>query len=351
MSFSTLPAELKLDITKYLDPEATLRLALTCKEFATYCKSILKMHHQKLSEWQVLDTTEGVALLWEFLKNVLHDPSIGWYVRELNLTQSRQYHDMEEILSQEDQELLNNAARQLQNLYPVEERYDDEGDNTPFDIEDLIPSNLIDSIQKRISKNCEDGIIALLLHYLPFLDTFKITSIDDDCLELFLWHVTDKYKNATHSAHLPLRHLTTAVVVHWDTEMCCHADWACFFTGLPSLKTFVAGSMGESPRLELAHNDRFSTSYVPISNVTELFFPHCQFAVEGLATILAGIKNLKKFTYTEGGATVAYVDYEPKRMIQALVKHAGHSLEELVLDRDEDRVDVRTRLFPTQVVY
>jgi hypothetical protein len=357
MSLSMLPSELKLNIAQYLDPDSTLNFALTCKEYATHCKSTLRVHHQKLSERQVIDTTNGGILLWKLLKEVLHDPSVGWYVRELNLPATRQCSwengetNHEEVPSNEDKELFNHAARQLQNLYPVEERYDDKGEGYPFD-DDITPSDLIGSIQKRISGSFEDGIIAILIHYLPFLDTIRLTAIYGDCFELALWHIADKYKSSPHPDRLPLRHLTTAAVVHWDSEMCCHADWACFFAGLPSLRTFVARHMGDTPRIEAAHKDWLSVNHVPSSNVTELFFHQCQFDVRGLATILAGVKNLRKFTYIGGGSIVsdsAY--YEPKRVIRALAKHAGNTLEEIVLHQDDYELDVRVSSLFIQASY
>jgi hypothetical protein len=361
MSLSALPAELKLEIAEYLDPVATLNFALTRKEHATHCKPVLKVHHQKLSERQVIDTLCEGTVLWKILKEVLHDPSVGWYVRELNLPPPRYETwmggdtelDIPDSQYDEEKALFNHAARQLQYLYPVDERYMSEGIGYPFEVEvGLLPSDLIGSIQNRINKGYEDGIIAILLHYLPFLDTLRLTALDLHCLELSLMHIADQYKASTHSSHLPLQHLKTASAAHDDTEMCCHADWACFFTGIPSLETFAAQNMGDEPRLPVPYQDRLSASYVPTSNVTELFFIDCQFDVKGLAAILVGIKNLRKFTYIGGGATVSdSASYEPRRVITALVKHVGNSLEELMLYQDRGMVDVRVPSLFAQVIY
>jgi hypothetical protein len=361
MSFSALPAELKLDIAEYLDPDSTLSFTLTCKENATHCKPVLKVHHQKLSERQVIDNSREGTVLWKILKEVLHDPSVGWYVRELNLPPPRydtwmggdDGDEVDDSQYDEEKALFNHAARQLQYLYPVEERYIAGGVEYPFEIEaGLMPNDLIGSIQNRINKGYEDGIIAILLHYLPFLDTIRLTALNLHCLELSLMHIADQYKASTHSARLPLQHLKIASVAHDDTEMSCHADWACFFSGIPSLKTFAAQNMGDEPRLKAPYQDRMSANYVPTSNVTELFFIDCQFDVNGLAAILVGIKNLKKFTYIGGGATVSEsASYEPKRVIEALLKHVGNSLEELVLYQDEAMVDVSIPSLLAQVAH
>ena len=52
---------------------------------------------------------------------------------------------------------------------------------------------------------------------------------------------------------------------------------------------------------------------------------------------------MKRFTYAAGGATVAYSFYEPRKVVRALCEHAGHSLEELMLEaEEEDHICVST---------
>jgi hypothetical protein len=356
MSLFTLPAELKLDIAEYLDPESSLDFALTCKDHAAHCKPVLRAHREKFSERQVIDAGSEEILLWKVLKDVLHDPRLGWYIKELNLPPPGEYEwtdgDDDCAPSQEDKELFNHAARQLQYLYPVEERYADTKNEYPLAANNFPSGDLIGCIQNRINAGFADGVIAILLHYLPFLDTIRLTQFSFRCLELSLLHVGIRYKTSTPSSRLPLRRLKTASVAYHDTEMCCHADWACFFTGIPSLKTFAARNMGDKPRLHAVYQERLFENYIPTSNVTELFFAECQFDVKGLSAILAGIKNLKKFTYTGGGATVSEAaSYEPKKVIQALIKYAAHSLEELVLYQYEGGVDVRVPSSSAQAKY
>jgi hypothetical protein len=341
MSLSSLPAELQLNIVEHLDPDSNLQFALTCKENATLCGSVLEEHGFRLSEWQVIDTTNGKTLLWEKLKEFIQYPSLGWYIRELNLPSDRQYswnpaeNHAGDGPSNRDKELFARAARQLQNLYPLLEKVHHQDHNY---LADSItnPDDLIGTIQERIDGCYEDGVIAILLHYLPNLQTIRITDIKTYALELMLYRIACAYKSPEKSRHLPLKHLKTVSIAHWDSELSCSPDWACYFSSIPTVKTIAAYAMGNSPWDVVAKQ----LCSQPLSNVTELFLFQCQMDVEGLATILKGIKNLIKFTYTAGGSTVSDMSYDPKRVIKALLEHAAHSLEELVLDQEDFAEDV-----------
>lgn len=344
MALSTLPIELKLSAIQYLDPESTFHFALTCKDHATICQSILKEHGRLLLEGQVFDTDWGNVLLWRFLLEVFEDPSIGWYVRELNLPPNRQtswveeHQSVQNAPSEEEKTLFDNAARQLQDLYTPTTRFSSLSYHPLEGLTD--PNDMIGTIQARISKGYEDGIIAILLHHLPFLQTIRITDSDTVGLEIFVRRIADEYQKPDRSPHLPFRHLKTVAIAHRDSEMSCAVDWAVSFRDIPSLTTLVAQCMGNSSYF--VKPDTFSVGHVPTSNVTELFLYSCQLDAEkGLAVILADIKNLKKFTYTSGGCTVSDSSYyNPKMVIRELVKYAAHSLEELTMDQSDLGEDV-----------
>ncbi|KAF1842636.1 uncharacterized protein K460DRAFT_410034 [Cucurbitaria berberidis CBS 394.84] len=266
MGLSTLPPELKLDIAEYLDPESSLQLALTCRDQHKLCISILSEYRRLLSEGQAIDTSDPKSagtLLWSTLKE---------------------------------------AARAL------EERYQNvdggsEGSNQYSFYSRPDFNDLILVLEDRITDGCDDAIIAILIHHLPFLKTIRITDAETDCLQIMMRHVAAAYKNPT------LQRLTTAAVARRDTEYTCDVEWACTFLSLPSIRTFAANMMGVSPELGgilryvLEDGKRYS-------NATELFLIHCQFDVKGLEFVLAA------------------------RVITAVAKAAGHSLEELKLAQD-----------------
>jgi hypothetical protein len=341
-----------------LDPDSTLNFALTCKDHATLAKSTLREHGRLLSEWNVIDTTDGRTLLWRTLKQVIIDPCQGWYIRELNLPSTRQYNwNAGESLfethpnngvgpSEEEKNLFIEAARKLGHLYPemgakrLQRRY-------RHSIKVMPCLHMIRSIEDRIHAGFEDAIIALLLHFLPYLTTIRHTLVkEEDCLELALWHIASGYNNPAVAPMLPLQHLKTVAMVYYDTEGCISPDWACYYLSVPSLKTFAAQTMGDSPSREVQHS-LFPEGAAPCSNVVELFFSGSRFNVDGLTVILATVKHLKKLTYDGGEATVSELSfYQPKRVLEAVVAHAAHSLEELSLSQSYDE-DVRSH-FPRE---
>ncbi|KAI4913194.1 uncharacterized protein J4E92_009817 [Alternaria infectoria] len=350
MALITLPPELKLNIADSLDPDSTLNFALTCRDHATLLKSLLKQHARLLAKWKVIDTTDARTLLWETLRDVIANPRLGWYIRELNLPESRQYnwnaneslrnsHPKHGVVpSEKDKALFIEAARGLQDLYPgfgVDEsnllrRYSHAFNFSPR------PYDTIGSIEDRIHAGFEDAIIAILLHHLPYLTTIRHSEVGmEDCLELVLWQIALGYKNPVMAPKLPLQHLKTVAVRYALDEGSSSPDWACFYLSIPSVKTFVGQAMGGSPSEDVLRT-LFPTGAAPCSDVEELFFRHSVFDVDGLATILANIRHLKKLTYNGGDALVSDSSwYEPKKVIRAVATHAGRSLEELMLSEED----------------
>lgn len=334
MSLSALPPELKLHIVEYLPPAASLHFALTCKEHSKLCQSTLEDHAQLFAEWQIIDAGGGRILLWSVLKEVLQDPRQGWYVRELRLPASRYSHwdntipgyrppSQLAVLPEEDQSIFKQAARELEYLYPVIEGDCDEADQHRF----TNSNDLIATMEARITAGFVDAIIVILIHHLPNLKTIILTTDYVDCLELTMRRIAAGYKDPTKASKLPLQHLTTALLAHYGSDEYSTADWACYFLCIPSLQTFAADTMNGA--INFGGRDGYLLKdATPCSNITELFFSHCDIDME---VILAGTKQLKKLTYFSWHGT----DHM-KRLVGVIAKHAGHSLEELVLYEDED---------------
>lgn len=328
MSLSALPTELKLGFVHYLDPESTLWFALTCKAHAAICKSYLQVHAQRLDQHQSIETDHEGTLLWQFLLEVLDEPSKGWYIRELNLPAGRQYswrevdRDYRPIPTKDEQNIFRTAAQKLQEFYPVlrpgEENYCSNAEYS--DSNDMI-ALIID----RIEQGHEDGIIILLLHYLPLLGTIRLTAIKNAGLESALYRITRAHKRP--SFHLPLRHIKTFAIAHSDDMYCCTANWACILPRLPSLTTLVARQLGNAA--SASFRDEVAS---PASNLAEMYLSQCQFDAGKFGAVLGNIKALKRFTYSSGGSRVSDFMFEPKRIIKALSEYAAHSLEELYFD-------------------
>jgi hypothetical protein len=362
MALLTLPPELRLNIVDCLDPDSTLSFALTCKDHAALAKFALREHGRLLAKWNIIDTTDGRTLLWETLKDVIANPRLGWYTRELNLPSSRQYNwNADESLSsrhpkngvgpsEQDKSLFIEAARKLRHLYPeleptsMQRRYYHAIHTLPH------PHDTIASIENRIHAGFEDAIVAILLHYLPHLTIIRHTLVAmEDCLELVLWQIAKGYKDPVIAPKLPLQNLKTVAISYYASEGCSSLDWACFYLSVPTLRTFAAQAMGHSPEQDVQRS-LFPEGAAPCSNVSELFFRGCRLDVNGLATLLTNIKHLRKLTYDDGGIMLSANDYQPKGFIQAIATHAGSSLEELTLSDEMDRVRPEFYRCKTQLI-
>lgn len=228
------------------------------------------------------------------------------------------------------------AAIDLVTLYGHESKFFLTGQpDTPMGFEEALINHT--------AGGSKDAMIALLLHRLPRLETFRIHTRASEyiCLTQVLRAMAEGYQDTTVAPQLPLQALKTVVMNYDDTEGCLDIDWACYFLCIPSLQTSAAWAMGSEP------GGRGSEDYLrpistPVSNVEELFFDRCQFDPASFEILLPYVKNLKRFTYASGGATVAYSLYEPRKVIKALSEHAGHSLEELILEAEEEDYTVRS---------
>jgi hypothetical protein len=222
MNLIALPAELTINIAELLDPDSTLNLALTCKHHQALCKPVLAEHGRLFSEWQLIDTTDAKTLLWQILIEILDNPRRGWYVRELNLPSDRQYNwnvggslfpphpQADNRPSGREKTMLKKAAQSLRSLYPIVAPDHILVQDPPYSVH--CAHDLIGTIENRIDDGVEDGVLAILLHYLPYLMIFRLTEVDDSsqCLELLMRRIADGYR-------VSIR-LTTSAIEHTDTE-------------------------------------------------------------------------------------------------------------------------------------
>jgi hypothetical protein len=91
MPFDGLPAELKLSIAEHLDPISSFSFAIASRLNWVVCEPVVRKHAWLYQEYKTIDACHAGTLLWNTLKAILKDPSLGWYVRELNVPGSRQY--------------------------------------------------------------------------------------------------------------------------------------------------------------------------------------------------------------------------------------------------------------------
>ena len=317
----------------FLEPQSLLPFALSSKEHLKLCDEHLKMfaiyHTIKPAKYG-----EGFDI-WELTKEILKDPRKAWYVRDLDLVADRPaFHD---DLSEEDATLFKTAAERILPLYPYEPGF--------FAAEHADLSRLEQMLAVSDVWKYEPAVLVILLHHLSQLRTFRMTDkLDHDFLLAFMRRVAEGYQNPALAPQMPLQHLRTAGIAHWDTESSCSMDWAVYFMCVPSLRTFTALMMGsegveaefftgEEGSVDDPGNERHlrNTAAAPVSNVEHLQFTECQFDSQSFNTLLPMTKNLKTFSYRAAGPHVAYTDHNPRKAIKALVNHCAHSLEQLDL--------------------
>lgn len=341
MAFNSLPPELTIAVAELLDPFSNFDLALTCKAQWNICNTLIQTHKRLFAENRVIDAKDSSYpcqnhILWDKLKEILNDPKVGEYVRELNLPNSRAIyldgsaaHDFQLTsesakLPQEDIDRFSGAGDQFQDLYQS------------VDLGHVVPGP--SEWDEYVLNGSSEPIIVMLVQYMPYLRTFRFTDLEMSAVFFrCLCATAVAYSDPVLAPQLPFQHLTTVSVTHWDTEGSCNVDWCQFFCAIPSVRSFVASAMGGDVGDGLVLPEQ-----LPTSNATELVFYNSRFETDSLEAIVSNMPLLEKFSYDLGGATVdEAVTPMPKQDLKALVQHLGHSLQHLVFETPEYGDDVR----------
>jgi hypothetical protein len=198
------------------------------------------------------------------LKEILRNPNLGWYVRELNLPPDRRLfvdddvaHDFQLTpeslkLSEEDLQVFQTAAEDLRPLYPVSDPQND----------------LVRQMESDLAKGSDEAIFSILVHHLPMLKTLRITDLNvDSSISMLLEQVALAYADPARVSRLPFQRLESVSMAHWDTEYTCSPTWVRSFGCIPSVKNFVAIAMGDS-----CSGPLWDRTDLPLSNIKELLF-------------------------------------------------------------------------------
>ncbi|KAF2126298.1 hypothetical protein P153DRAFT_389040 [Dothidotthia symphoricarpi CBS 119687] len=373
MYLLTLPPELKLMIVDQLDPISSFKFAISCKSHWALCKPLMERAHscakyQTLS-FDVYSGPEG-QLLWHIAKEILDDPYRGEFVQDISLPSQRHHWD-ENAVSYPMQPQTNLR------LPPIP--YNEAFSESVQQITRVIPDppgeiSLRLCLEEAIAQGESDCPLVFLVHNAPNLNTLRVTGLEYGGLFYFYIRNTIKaFADPVWAPKLSLQHLTTVAMAHHDTEGHIPADWCRYIICIPSLRAFVASMIGgrcdrlagdseafdedeqylwmdDDPAFQEEDDESADEERerprpcLPMSNVEELMFSSSALDVKrGLERILCGVTALRRFYYDEGGALVDDEPYTPKRIINALVKHTGHSLENLVMEYAmvEDYVDMQ----------
>lgn len=379
MAFSSLPAELKLQILSHAEPLPTLQLALTCRDLFKLARERLALFksyaritpgdgeeedadHENEEESEVpvgyqQHEKRKNPSLWQTTLEILADPWKGACVRELNIVAACP--ERIENLSEEHKTIFKTAATEIISRYAGTE------DSGFWVTEEQNTETLEQVFEQPWALLEADMMVIILLHYCAEIHTFRMTSHGCGVLAMFLRRLAACYQDPETAPSLPLQRLKTVAIAHYDTESSLSIDWAVYFMCVPSVRTFAGFMMGSEDvnGFDAGDDDEdewetnaSSEAYLrntvgAVSNVEELVLTQSQMDPRSFDTLLPMIRGLKKFSYDSGGHCVAYTDVHPRKVIRALARHAAHSLEELQLVHWEANIDVCLPVFLRHRIY
>ncbi|KAF2003843.1 hypothetical protein P154DRAFT_519759 [Amniculicola lignicola CBS 123094] len=340
-TFVSLPAELKLCIADSMGPSDCFNFARTSKRLWSLCASAVSSHKTLTEKYRQVHTEAQQQTLWKVLKEVLRNPRVAEYIREVQIDDERGTYSDDDVwqtgdeqagtvrLGAEDMELFVKAFEKNRFL------------NCP--IESLVGNQVYELDHRRVIEEGADApVIPTLLTLLPNLQTLRFIPQEDD---IWLMHGLDQVAlgwKAGDAHMMPFQHLTRVDIAHHDTEMCAYWEWVYLFLNIPSLK-FLGGHMIGS--MDAQPGECFQVREMPElrSNVETLRLTMSCIAAPDMSMILSKATKLKTFVYENGGAIISHFPYHPRQIVADLGRYCAETLEHLELydDTGHNRVHER----------
>lgn len=350
-----IPNELTLRIISLIHPSDLEAFAVINKSVHALAKGALRRHlafRKRYSYLRVgyLEDDDSVvqsqrsndsnhALL--LLASILESPDVAYYPRRIQIGPCEEEDGIFEI--EEHDILLERQLVVAKQSVPLKKMV---AECTLVD--DCMKAEMSDSLCQ--AEN-EGAAISLLMTLLPNLQSVNVwswsTSPEKDRLHGIVRTIADANRDPASSNHGKcLSQLREVRIDHMDSHMGEHIEDYVPFAMLPSMRC-LRGHMICSERLDWPY------SLSPQSStVTDLSLEYSAISASAFEKLFAGIATLKRFTYDHGGAVVGFVKYEPVAIINALCKHASHSLEALDIevqgyepDDDDEGLPDSLRLF------
>ncbi|KAF2742641.1 hypothetical protein M011DRAFT_462329 [Sporormia fimetaria CBS 119925] len=104
MAILSLPVELVLEIIEMLDPWSTFNVAICCKSLWSLCQPMLQTHSNERA------STPSCQLYLKMLRNVIDDPTRGWYYRSLLQPNTGMWDQFDRELRHKTVELVQHIA-------------------------------------------------------------------------------------------------------------------------------------------------------------------------------------------------------------------------------------------------
>lgn len=327
-NISSLPNELLVEIWRHvLQPEDIESFALASRKILAVSGPFLLEHRKLKIQFSAFDTGAQQSKMTAagLLKEITTSPHVALYVTSLKITSWRRRWDGVHRWYRDPPSLVALGACQYV--------------HQPYVEKDMISfkqaakraegvSGNVDSLIEGIKAGKEDPIVALLLLQLTnlkHLDIYVDTKDDDYHFRRVLQYVSNAQGTEA------LRQLNTVGLLHRKPSCSCNSQDLWFvkaFATLPSVKDIKGRTMEET----INHRDLAINVQPRSSNVETLTFVcysrrgPTDLDTKELFELIEGFKALKTFIYTcQLIDRISWVH-------AALVAHAKHSLETLILE-------------------
>ena len=319
--FDSLPNEIILELWRnILEPDDIASFAQVSRRIFALATPTLKEYHLLKSRYSICEkhSTWDGSIFALLLKDVLLNPHIAFYVKELYVCDWRTYWDGPFVPGHLSLDPLNLGPGDSSLHTPYPEEVMELLRTSIRQAEFVLPSEVDPWIQL-LDKGYEESILLLLLNLLPNL---RILSLQDHLGQTPL--LTTLRRIAETSSSTSLSKLKSFHISDRRSDRYEAVSLVKSFALLPSMEKISC------EHLDNRHQGR-GIPYCPIapqsSNVTELIFDSCHDMANRIYELLEGMKTLKKFTYVAVDEAV-----DGFWIRSALLSHCQHSLEYLKLE-------------------
>ena len=237
MPLSALPVEIKLHICEQLDAFSAFNFALTCKRLGELFEPVVKDGQSVFDSYKEMGSYI-IQEPWGDAEHIVANSDHASYVRDFDLLPHRYYWDdcvhRFQLTPRSCRPPPHLCKRFIAAVRHIEPLYA----GVRAGISDFWPT-----MKEAISDGSPEPLIALLLHHMTRLKSFRITVMSDteDEFRFFqmLKLIAAAYRNLLTAPHLPFQCLMIMAVGHaHDGHF--RPDWYIVASAIPSLRNFAA---------------------------------------------------------------------------------------------------------------
>ena len=300
--FCAFPGELILKVITFILPEDLENFAQSCQRFHSLADTALQKHRLLIRQHHTAKNVGGRTIA-KILKEVLVNPVIGRYIRDLSLNYiaSGSNHKY----SAEDVELFVTATTESKFLSPSG------------------PASLA-CYRHFIEEGNEDILLAILLPLLPNLRSLRIPRVSNKGAPSWTTHV---FSHLSYVRTPTLTKLSTIYINASGTYF--HLDEAKPYANVPSVRSLCAPMLSCTDCSDASlYASLFSA---PNSNITNLTLWECKVVAKPLYDFLLGFNCLQSFTYLCGLPDRFREEFNAFLIRSALVAKAKNTLRKLTI--------------------